>query len=252
VIVVVDEMSRYKASNLLFRRIIMCKRLTIFLLAGAFLLSVDVAYCDVLDILSNVKTNYQNIGDVDGIADIYYTDYEVCDDEDWNEDYDDATLKSAETDYKVRLEASGTDERKVVSDGTDVWVQKISGSDYYCQDSTISVKERLNDWAWLVDNNTWSFADPSTESVNGIPCWHLNSTDYDMWVDTATDTKVIKVNYNSGQETNYMLFETYSYLESKAYMYDTATHYKGNGTEVVDYSTIDIDASLPSSTWELP
>lgn len=230
----------------------MKKTLLIGIFVGTFLCAALPANADTLeDILTNVRSNFNALGKVTATVDITFSYYAPFDDEDWDADWVDATYKSDPGNDKIRMEGTGADTRLYLCDGTYNWASK-SGSDPFDGDSfSASAEDRMYNFAWLVDNNTWSFGNPNQQTVNGVVCWHLTSTNYNMWVDTATQKKVMRSCDNSSSDA--VLFSGYSYLESTAYMYDDATFYPyGGGTQQTELYSIDIDATVSDSEFNSP
>lgn len=206
------------------------------------------AYAGTLDdIKANVKSNYNAVEDLTAVMDTdqtYYSD--VVD-----ADYKEAGLE------KFRYDGTGTDVRKIRSNGTTIW-HDYDGSGWdttaysaWITDSDSHYKNDASifDFNSVIDDNTWTL-EGGTETISGIECYKITSTNYDMWVDTATKTKTIKI-VNNNEDTEYAILTGWSEIESTAYIADTIDYYYNSDSKTTTLSDISINDSLPSSTWEV-
>ncbi len=110
----------------------------------------------------------------------------------------------------------------------------------------------------ILAQESWS-KDSGTETVNSVTCYRLYSTDYEVWIDTATVTRVIRVKaYDSSANLDYQLdYSDYSDVESTAQLpatiyvqkYDDEEELECAGTYCL--SDVDINEGLNASLFDI-
>lgn len=227
------------------------RHVSVLALLAAMVMAGPLWATTVEDIETSVCSNVSALGGVSATVDETYTDYEPSGVNDWDQDWSYAEDKwETGSTLRFRRDGTGTDTRVYYIDGN-TFQYSLTGESgswsYYPEEDMVpGVKYHLMDWVWLFNNCTFTLAG-QTEVVNGVTCYKLTSTDYTMWVDVSTETKVIKVSHTGGE---YIVWSGYSYLENTAYMFDTRTYYDGSGgSELTELSSIDIAQTFPSSTW---
>ncbi len=207
------------------------------------------------DIKQNVVDNNTALADISATVDITYTDPEDFMPElagtVWDDDWDGAAMKIG-SGGEFRLVGAGLDARRIAYDGETMSIDDgativDSGEPYKEVDGGM---ETLTDPVGLINNNTWSLAS-GTFTVDGIQTYKITTTNYSMWVDTATKTKVIKVEFTGGTTSEYVIYSGYAYRENTAYFADTMSYYYGTASSITSYSTIDVGESFSAVTWEL-
>lgn len=214
--------------------------------------SVTVLAGTLDDIKTNVKANYNAIDDLTCDIDITYTNGP----QDWN-DFDAADFWSKGT-AKIRIDGTGSDVRETRANGSYWWTKGIvtpldewqSCNQAKYEEEKADCLDEMGNHNALIDDNTWSL-DPNTHTIGGISAYRIYSTDYDMYVDVSTKTKVLKIDYNTGSETEYVEYSDYSYLESTAYVPATTTHVYDTSTSLFEMSSININESLADSLFEV-
>ena len=211
------------------------------------------------DIKTNVKSNYNAIQDLSCTIDLDYTVSDTdrtagerCD------DYVDAEYKK-KTGGKSRLQGAGADTRKTRCDGTYYYSSGFSedGGAWYSVtvasiDSQRTDQARLmENQAALIDGNTWSLAG-GTYTVNSVTCYKITCTNWTMYVDTSTKTKVMRIDYVGGEETDYITYSGYSLIDSTAYVPDAFEHYFASDSTIAQMSSISINDSLSDSLFTEP
>lgn len=223
-----------------------------WLLCATVALMGVCAYGDTLqDIITNVSNNVDATMDMTATADYdfgIWTSYDI-----WNipsfNDMDNATTKLS-LGRKFRIEGTGGDVRTAISNGTTNWLD-TNGDGTFVQKSCTSYELKGGAIGWLPNikqilaNNTWTLA-PAEETVNGVLCRKIYCADFNVWVDTATLTKVMKIEDSS---TDYTVCSGYTYVSNKAYVPSTMTHYRGGTYVNITYSSVTIDQTLPAATW---
>lgn len=109
----------------------------------------------------------------------------------------------------------------------------------------------------ILDNETWS-KDPNTDTINSVSCYRIYTTkgsnNYEVWVDVATMTKVIRVKATDGNDDlQWQLdYSDYSDVESTAMLPATIVtkHYINDVlvlTATYSFADIDINEGLLDS-----
>jgi len=214
-----------------------------------------VSYATTLDdIKTNVKNNWNAIDDTSCTSSITYTngdDYAAVDN--WS-DISNANFYQ-KGDDKFRVDGTGQDSRRARCNGSTVWYDDTGTSwddmTYATYLSRGANDKSILDFNSIIDDNTWTL-DEETHDIGGITCYLIESTNFDMYVDTATKTKVYKIVRNMGAVTEYVMLSGYSEIESTAYLPNAMTHYWDSSSAAMSFSSIDINESLADSFFAVP
>ena len=206
------------------------------------------AYAGTLDdIRTNVVNNYNAVEDFSAVLDVSQSHYEGIVDG----DYKDAGFDC------FRFDGTGSDVRKIRSNGTTVW-HDYDGSGWNStsysawradRDTHYKNDSSMFDFASVINDNTWTLVD-GIFSVSGVQCYKITSSNYDMWVDVATKTKTFKI-VNKNETNEYAVLTGWSVIESTAYIASTVNYYYNYDSKTTTFSSISINDNLPSSTWEV-
>ena len=145
----------------------------------------------------------------------------------------------------------------IVTDGTawNTWdtTSQYSRSEYqlyYASDSGMT-ESTHGQVAWdffdtlaVLSNHTWSL-DDNTYTVNSVECYRLYCTGYEVWIDTATRTKVVRLKeYDASSVLLWQMdYSDYSNVQSIAQVPATIKTSKYDGGVLqwtADYSFTDI------------
>ena len=156
--------------------------------------------------------------------------------------------------YSGEIKTDGTNGYNITeADGTLWWVTIANGEDYVRADYGTDMVNMER----ILAAETWSKAS-GTETVNSIECYKIYCDDYEVWVDTATVKKVIRVKaYDSSSRIDYQLdYDDYSEVENTAQIPSTVVikQYDDDETEVGEatyaFSSIDINENISDTEFE--
>jgi outer membrane lipoprotein-sorting protein len=218
-----------------------------------FLFSVTAARADILsDISTNVKKNTAAVIDMSATLDVRYTNGAKG----WD-DFVGAAFKRKGRMFLI--EGAGTDPRKIRTDGKSFWNMDCGGPvgtwtviPYHIwQEMSTDSFEDMCDINTLLDANHWAL-DSEKHQINGISCYKLSAGKYLLYVDVATKTKVIRVEYSGGYYSNQSAdFSDYRYLKSTAYVAGGIKYVYGAVVTEFSLSDISINDNLADSLFEV-
>lgn len=223
------------------------QKLTLIVGVTVFACLAFCAYADTLDdIKTNVRANHLAVQDMTAVLNTEQSAYP---------NIVDANYKAAGM-TKFRFDGTGIDVRKIRTNGIAVWYdydgQGWNTSAYATwindKDTDYKNSNEIFDFSGMIDDNTWTLV--GTESVSGINCYKISSSAFDMWVDTATKTKVIKV-VNKNEVNEYAIITSWTFVEGTAYVPTAVSYYYGTTTRTTTLSSVSINDSLPDSTWTI-
>jgi hypothetical protein len=225
--------------------------LALSLSVALFSASAGVAGAQTAEsIKASVKANSNAVADLTATASVTFQDpaQYVGEDTIWQSNWSSATYRVKAGD-KFRVDGSGTDARQVRCNGVTKWASTNGGSTFPgSRDFVRNDFYKLLDPAWLMDNNAWSLA-AGTFTVEGVQTYKLTSTNFTVWVDTATSSKVIRT--QSSSTGNYAVFSGYSYAEGTAYVPSTIAHHSGaSASMTISLSNININEALADSLFQ--
>lgn len=214
------------------------------------------------DIVDSVIDNLDNVNDYQASVDIDHDNVSLNDmtggSFKWKRNSGSWKIKMVMgTPYSGNITSDGSAWNVTNKDDDLMWFSLSEGKngvrDYYGSD--------MFNMENILDDETWTKAG-STETVNSVECYKIyttnGSSNYEVWVDTATMDKVIRVKATcESDDLQWQLdYSDYSDVEGTAQLPATIVvkYYRDETlylTSTYDFSSIDINANLSGSLFTI-